>query len=328
MIDESQDLEVLDEQLRRAPNSKELLERFLSMSCTPERKADPRRIEHLVAYVRHYPRTYFARCPFAHVYPQDSPEGFQRVEQEWMAHQRQSPGDAEVARGFALFLAESDCLRAREILRAVEPSNQGDADLYTDIGRISHAPADRLAALQRARGLGATQPNLLVWIGEAAIDAGDLERAEQVGDELLVLVDAARAVHGDRLDWAERGHELWARANAILGERSAASEFIGAISDHANRKHWSHTILGLVAVRRGDTVQAIRHIAESASVVGEPRLSSYGPSFRLARELIAHEQWDAVSSFLHACRAFWDNEKLDEWLVDIAERRTPEFLDQ
>jgi hypothetical protein len=328
MTDESRDLEALDEQLRQDPKSRELHEQFLILSCTPDHKADPRRIEHIVAYVRHFPRSNFARCPFAHVYPQDSAEGFQRVEQKWMAHLRESPGDVEVARGLALLLAESDSPRALDILRAVEPSNQGDAELYTDIGRIPQSPADRLAALQRALDLGATQPNLLVWIGEASIDAGDLDRAEEVGRELLVLVDAARALHGDRLDWPERGHELWARASAVLRERSAARELVSAIRNHANRKHWSHTIFGVVAIRRGNIVHATRHLAESAWVVGEPRLFSYGPSFRLARELIAHDEWDAVSAFLRACRAFWDDEQLDEWLIDIVDRRAPAFPDQ
>jgi hypothetical protein len=328
MTDASSDLDALDEQLRRDPAARALLEQFLSISCTPDHKADPRRIEHVVAYVRHYPRTAFARCPFAHVYPEDSAEGFQRVEREWMAHLDVSPGDVEIARGLALLVAESNPSRALAILRAVEPSSQGDAELYTDIGRIPQPAAERLAALQRARDLGATQPNLLVWIGEASIDAGELDQAERVGRELAALVDAARALHGDRLDWPERGHDLWARAGAALPERSAATELIRAISDHANRKHWSHTILGVVAIRRGNTAQATGHLAESAAVVGEPRLSSYGPSFRLARELIAHGEWDAVSAFLRTCRAFWQDERLDEWLVDIADRRAPAFLDQ
>lgn len=197
-----------------------------------------------------------------------------------------------------------------------------------DMGRIPQKPAGRLAAFQRARDLGATQPSLLVWIARAAIDAGNLEQAKQAGQELLALVDAARAQHGDRLDWPEQGRDLWARANAVVHEPSAARALITARGEHANQKHWGHSVLGVVAARYGNIEAAIWHLAESASVVGEPRLSSYGPSFRLARELVTHGQWAVVSAYLHGCRAFWDREEIDGWLAELAERRIPEFLDQ
>lgn len=328
MVDSFPDISAIEEQLQSAPTSKQLLEQFLSAALTPTLITDPRRIEHIVTYVRLYPRSYFSRCPFVSIHPERAAEGFRRVELEWLAHLHRDPSDAEIARGLALLVAESDPLRALGILHSVETANPHNAELYVDMGRIPQPPAGRLAAFRRARELGATQPNLLVWIAGSALDAGDLETAEQAGQELLALVAEARAMWGEQLDFPERGRELWAKASVQFSPRSAARELTSAISDHANRKHWGHTVLGVIAVRRGDIDLATRHLAASASIVGEPRVSSYGPSFRLARELVAHGQWEAVESFIAACRAFWNGVEMDTWIDDLKARKTPEFWDQ
>jgi hypothetical protein len=297
MARQARDIESINEQLRREPTSKQLLEEFLSESFDRELVADPWRIAHVTTYVRNYPRSSFARCPYAQICPEDSAEGFRQVEREWLTHSLQCPADAEIARGFALFVANQDTVRALAILRAVEALNGNDAELYVDIGRIDQSPRTRLLAFQRALELGGTQPNLRVWIAQAAVAANDLAQAERSGQELLALVDEARAFHGDRLDWSERGVELWDKVNRVVA-RSATHDLVTAIGDHAHKKHWGRTALGVVAVRRGDIDSAKVHLKESAAVVGEPRLSSYGLSFRLARELLNHGEWDAVTAYL------------------------------
>jgi hypothetical protein len=115
--------------------------------------------------------------------------------------------------------------------------------------------------------------------------------------ELLALVAEARAVYGEKLDWPERGRALWARARSGSDSDTAARALVGAITDHAHRKHWAHTTLGVIAARAGDVAEACEHLHESAAVRGDHRLSSYGPSFLLARELCALGEWEADDVF-------------------------------
>jgi hypothetical protein len=185
-----------------------------------------------------------------------------------------------------------------------------------------------LSALHRARALGASHPNLLTWLARAAIEANDAAAGKQVAAELLSLVAEARAIHGDKLDWQERGRDLWARARSASDSDVTARALVGAINDHAHRKHWAHTTLGVLAARKGDLSEAREHLRESGAIVGDFRLSSYGPSFLLARELCARGEWNHVADYLEACAVFWNPEAMRGWVQQLREGRTPAFFDQ
>jgi hypothetical protein len=324
----SSQLQVLEEQLDADPTSKTLRQEILSEYMTEELANHPRRIHHIVEYVRRFPRGSFARCAFVHVDAAAFPDGFGTVEQEWLRLQRECPGDPEIARGFACFVGPNDRARAVSILEQALRNDPEDPGLWLELGRACPEPHQRLRALLKARALGATQPNLLAWIGRAAIEAKDTTAAEQVAAELFSLVEEARSEYGERLDWPERGRKLWQRAHAACGDNATTQTLVRAISHHANRKHWCHTFLGMCALWRGDISAARDHLLESSAVVGEPRLSSYGPSFLLARELCKRGQWDAVSVYLGNCQAFWDGEPLRRWAQAVQEHQVPDFFDQ
>jgi hypothetical protein len=164
-----------------------------------------------------------------------------------------------------------------------------------------------------------------VWIARAAIEVGDIVRAEATANELLALNVALRQAHGDALEWTEQREELWDRALEATGSRKQASRVVSDISTHAYQKHWAHTTLGLVALRRGDTSEAVKHLRSSSEVRDEPRLSSYGPSFQLAEELCRLGEWSAVTDFLRECERFWDVEVLRALRNDVEQCRVPDF---
>lgn len=159
----------------------------------------------------------------------------------------------------------------------------------------------------------------------AATAAGDMVTAEEIGRELLAPVELARAQYGDRIDWRESGAALWQKARAVTGSDEEARELVGAISSHAYGKHWGHTALGIVAVRNADTSQAIEHLKQSAEVVGDCRLGSYGPSLELARELCTAGFLVDVAAYLRACQSFWSNTKIDGWCAGLEAGRIPDF---
>jgi hypothetical protein len=105
---------------------------------------------------------------------------------------------------------------------------------------------------------------------------------------------------------------------------AAARKLVSAIGDYANRRHWSHTTLGVLAARRGDVSLAKAQLRDSAAVRGDHRLSSYGPSLLLASELCALGEWDAAADYLETCAAFWNPEPLREWVRQLRERQMPE----
>src|SRR5688572_16364208 len=169
----------------------------------------------------------------------------------------------------------------------------------------------------QARALGATQPNLLVWIGRAAVEAGRVEALASVGSELADRARQTReAVHAP-IAWEDTGHDAWSRIRAALESSPDRAHLIEALSEYANDMHWAHTFLGLVAAEQGCLPEAGKHLIASSKVWGEPRLSSYGPSLLLARKLCEAGRWQDVEAFLLACGCFWDDESLADWLQEV-----------
>jgi hypothetical protein len=92
---------------------------------------------------------------------------------------------------------------------------------------------------------------------------------------------------------------------------SLAPEFVGSWN-HGNAIHAGHTVLGLVALRRGDTARAAAELQASANHAGSPQLASFGPSMQLAKELLRHGLMAEVLDYLGQCRSFWRHGEL--WL--------------
>lgn len=321
-------LQGLEAQLTANPESEELRQDILFQYLGPGLRDEPRRIHHIVEYVRRFPRTLIARCPHVHLHPSRSPSGFAQIEAEWLRHRAEHPSDPELAQGHASLVALGDPNRAAQMLEQALEANPDHPDLWLDLGRVCQEPIRRLQALQQARALGAVQPNLLAWLARAALAAHDNAAAESAAAELLALVDEARSVYGDKLEWPERGRDLRARARAAQASEVEARELVGAINDHANRKHWAHTTLGVLAARRGDVAVAKQHLHDSVSVRGDYRLSSYGPSFLLASELCALGEWDAAADYLERCATFWNPEPLRDWVRQLRERQLPEAFEE
>jgi len=310
------------------PGSESLREEILYEYLGPGFAGAPRRVHHAIEYVRRFPRTPIARSPYVHVIQSTFPAAFAQIEQEWLRLRDEHPGDPELAQGLAALVATCDRDRAVNVLDEALEESPEHPGLWLELGRICLEAKRRLAALQRARAPGATQPNLLTWLARAAIEAGDAVAGEQVAAELLSLVEEARAVHGKKLDWSERGRDLWTRVRSGADSTARARTVVSAIADHAHRKHWAHTTLGVMAARRGNVAEAREHLRESAAVGRDHRLSSYGPSFLLARELCTLGEWSAVADYLDACAAFWNPEPLRGWVQQVRAQQMPGFFEQ
>jgi thiol-disulfide isomerase/thioredoxin len=91
----------------------------------------------------------------------------------------------------------------------------------------------------------------------------------------------------------------------------------------ANSKEWNHddlthaayTVLGRVALERGDLKTAKARLLESARINGSAALESFGPDLKLARELLAAGERDVVLQYLELCRGFWkyDRGRIDQF---------------
>jgi tetratricopeptide (TPR) repeat protein len=319
-------IELLEKELQHRPESLSVLEKLLwEYYQDPALHTHPNRIDHILRYIKRFPYTTTAKSPIVQIDPNTSQEGYQLVEFQWLNLLGKKPGDAEIARAAANFYSSSEPTKALEILQNMIAEDPSQADLWMDLGLYSTNAVERLNSFKEARQRGAKQPNLLVWISRFAVEAKDFTTAEAAAIELLALVDAARSKCGDKLDWTQRGKELWSKALAETGDKTAASNLVNEISAHSYHKHWGHTALGHVAMNNNNIASAIEHLKKSCEVVSDHRLSSYGPSFTLAEELCSSGAWPEVAKYLSTCKKFWENECLDIWLEQVERKEIPTF---
>src|SRR5205807_946215 len=88
-----------------------------------------------------------------------------------------------------------------------------------------------------------------------------------------------------------------------------------------NAVHNGNSILGRIALKRGDKEEAKHYLRLAGATPGSPQLDSYGPQMELAHELLLLGEDDAVIAYLEACKKFWDSDceegQLTAWIAQI-----------
>jgi hypothetical protein len=131
-----------------------------------------------------------------------------------------------------------------------------------------------------------------------------------------------------------------AMAAYTLGNHALASELANvalslapSFSDnwnYGNAIHFAHTALGLVALREGNVPAAVAKLQESGDTPGSPQLNSFGPSMRLARDLLCRGESAPVLVYFKQCGKFWSlgQRWLGIWEKKVRRGATPSFFMQ
>lgn len=156
------------------------------------------------------------------------------------------------------------------------------------------SPAQMLADLEQDVGpaTGRDRFYRLCNLAKFAANAGEWEKAESYATELLAQ--------------AGQGSGDWNKGNAI---------------------HDGNMVLGLVALHRGNIAGARERLLAAGQTPGSPQLNSFGPNMTLAKELVEHNEREAVLQYFTLCRAFWamGTKKLDDWSAMVRGGGMPDF---
>jgi len=157
--------------------------------------------------------------------------------------------------------------------------------------RFPRTPEQELADLEQDLGSGAEAEGSFVLprLAKAALKANALDKASDYATRLL-RVPAADGNYGQAV-------------------------------------HDGHMVLGMIALRKGDVLQAKRDLAESANIKGSPTLDSFGPNMLLAKALLERGEHEAVLEYFESCRSFWTMgaKQLDAWTATVRSGGVPLF---
>ena len=115
----------------------------------------------------------------------------------------------------------------------------------------------------------------------------------------------------------------------FAAEELSRAKLLYALTWNAgNAVHYSHIVLGRLALHSGDLETAKCHILAAGKTRGSPQLNDYGPDMTLAEEMLGLGQSAVVLEYLAECDQFWHRKsknRIKEWSDDIRNGRMPDF---
>lgn len=265
----------------------------------------------VVWLVTHHPDSQLA-CMLGVLAPAKSENGFyEELRRVWLHAVEEAPSNLAVLSNAASFFWQSEPERRLELLetaRGLAPSDPGQELQLAQYW------------LTRARRYGESE------------DASPYSFEQEFDQESAGkgLEHARRAVELSR----RTGFNEWTEVCRVTAAAAAgnwpqaeqyATELLGLTGDPDSRRvtgnvcFHAHRVLGLAALRRGDVESAKQHLLGCCTGGTSPQLSTFGPDWSLARELLQHGARPAVLEFLGACRTLWKGheDELDLWQHQI-----------
>lgn len=262
-------------------------------------------VQHALWVIENAPHSGIAGTPNVWIEPSGNPVEYVKAKELWLQHVQNRAEDTRVIWNAMEFFLISDITLASELAekgRALEPGNPNWREKLGQIYgfQVKYGGASSASAAQRSHdeyeaALAATTDPMkrfymLTSVANAALEAGRLDSAASHAQQVLAI---AEKYAGD-----------WNSGNAIF---------------HGN------TILGRVALKKGEIREANRRLLLSTETSGSPQLNSFGPSMALAKELLEQGERESVLQFLEQCRPFWKTKKLDQWIATIRGGGVPDL---
>lgn len=124
---------------------------------------------------------------------------------------------------------------------------------------------------------------------------------------------------------AEQFEEAESPAKDILHEANSVIPTI----DGGYALHEAHTLLGRLALKKGNLALAKEHFRQAGQVPPSPRLRALGPNMSLAKDLLEKGDCNDVLDYLQNISKLWNDDlakkSSSEWMSNIVSGQMPDF---
>ena len=311
-----EDVAQLERQVNRRPS--DILARVQLLSYYFFRRFDDEQaaqahLRHVTWMVTHHPESEACSLLVMKVNGASFREAHKQIKEQWLRQVADHPDDPGVVANAALFMAScADPDTWRDLYRRaheLDPKNPrwplklGQDRALRVAWNAPGTPARRDAACEALGFFAEALPNedrvgrheLLADMAEMALECGRIQESQQYAERVL------KKTGDDALD--------------------------PLLASGDDTPHRALQVLGRIALKKGSASLADEFLLESARTPASPTMTTFGPEFDLARELVERGERDAVIQYLELCRSFWDKKGpiLDRWEAEIRAGRTPEF---
>ncbi len=255
--------------------------------------------EHALWVIEHCPESPVAReCELNPLFF-DTDEAYEKGKQLWLRHCDDPSANPRILNNAARYFLSSDRSIAKTLLlrgKSLQPENAEWSDrlahLY-DLGLdgFNETECAMIAFTEKQRAYQLRRSAIPFFRIEPPTDLPTL------------------ALKAGRIKDAIRYSKLLLRAVPRLRrDAGLASECT----------HEAHTVLGRIALIKGDVRLAKSHLQHSSNIDWSPVLNSFGPNLDLAKELLERKEIESVLRYLDRCEEFLKNEeKIPKWRSEI-----------
>ncbi len=279
----------LEQHLQSHPNDAEAraqLIGYYSRRRFDSRQAREARQKHVMWFIQTRPGDPFAGTGICDMHPDIDGEAYHRARALWLQQVDKHPKNVQILANACAFLTVNDRPHAIELAKRIQSLQPRDPQHALRLAHLYMLDA------QGAWGKRSRYPDA-VRVLEAA-----LPYAKRANERISLLRELANAAQ---------------RANIPPKAERYAQELLRLASTQpqpdADGIHVAHTVLGKVALHRGDVEAAKKHLLDSARVSGSPVLGSFGPDLTLAKALLQRGERQVVLEYLELCARFWGSGK-------------------
>jgi hypothetical protein len=148
--------------------------------------------------------------------------------------------------------------------------------------------------------------NSVQYLTESRITLESVKLADNEENENIL--NYYRGMLNENIAFAAMGAGLYDKVKQLANDMLINN--VDSLSfNYGNTIHEANTLLGRVALKENDLNQAREYLLKSGKCPTSPQLSSFGPSYVLARELLERGEKDIVIDYLDLVYDLWANPK-------------------
>ncbi len=263
-------------------------------------------------FIQNHPESVLAGTPNMGLTRSIDAAAFEEGKTLWLAQISKQPTNTALLGKAADYCLLSDNQAAERLLRQAEALEPKDAQWPDKLGHLYHLQGEARTASAGDSRLWA-QKALAEFEAAAEVSTNKTLQHSTSADLAVTAFDA-----GDY----DKAHRY--AADLLLRGQNKEGQSL----DPSDDLHHANLILGLLALRDGDTAGAEAHLLAMGRVSGSPVLGSFGPNMRLAQELLKAGRREAVLAYFDECAKFWAFDrgaKLKQWKSQVKKGEVPDF---
>lgn len=324
----SQEASELEDIVTKNPDDLEAQSRLLSYYYTHEFKQKDLRPKHeqrVLWLIQNHPEAAFLSQPHGLLLP-GIHNYYSEGERLWGNQLQKYPDNPKVLSNACSYFKVGNIDRALQCykrLKDIDSENASEWDRKLGMSYNS----------KMARSPAEEKP---VWAKEAL---SAFESAYAESKPKTFSYNAGSSTRTVTIPFSIKGGILRSMAKAALaaGDLDKATKYANQMLETAGERENSlyegdfiydgNSILGLVAVRKGNIAAAETYLLQAGETPGSPVLNNVGPDMSLAKELMGYGRRDTVLVFLKECQRFSTSNlsPVSQWIQEMEEGKTPDF---